>query len=222
MNSIVSTDGRLAEIENNIHTLKKDVAHGLIEIGKNLIEAKTLVKHGEWSSWLENNVGFSQRSAQNYMRLARTFSGLDVSGLDASKLFLLQEMPEDERAGFLKEKDVSSMSVREMKAAIRGDCVPPIQSGSMADLDDEIWRAFDKESDATEYYVPVRLLKPIDRYEEYFGPRIGQEYIEYLELMELFHETSDGNELPIIITRDYTVYNPVGTKYYLDLPERFS
>ena len=134
MNSIVSTDGRLAEIENNIHTLKKDVAHGLIEIGKNLIEAKTLVKHGEWSSWLENNVGFSQRSAQNYMRLARTFSGLDVSGLDASKLFLLQEMPEDERAGFLKEKDVSSMSVREMKAAIRGDCVPPIQSGSMADL----------------------------------------------------------------------------------------
>jgi hypothetical protein len=40
--------------------------------GEGLIEAKGMLKHGEWLPWLEANFpGFSERSAQNYMRMAR-------------------------------------------------------------------------------------------------------------------------------------------------------
>jgi hypothetical protein len=40
------------------------------EAGQGLIEAKELVPHGQWLSWLEG-VGIPSRTAQNYMQLAR-------------------------------------------------------------------------------------------------------------------------------------------------------
>ena len=196
------SNNRLAEIEDNIRRLKTDVAYGLIEIGKNLIEAKSLVKHGEWSSWLENNVGFTQRTAQNYMKLARTFSGKEeiVSELEATKLFLLQEVPQDKRERFLAENDVANMTVKEMKESLSGDVT--------SKEDDSIWSIFDKVQDDQLYRVPVRLLKPIERYEEFFGPRIGEEYIEYLNMMKYLYESYEDKPAlrsTVLITRDYTV-----------------
>lgn len=40
------------------------------EVGKLLNEAKELVKHGEWGSWIADNCQFSERTAQQYMRVA--------------------------------------------------------------------------------------------------------------------------------------------------------
>lgn len=65
---------RLKQIESDMLRLKEHVAYELIKIGKHLIEAKKLVQHGEWSKWLEEHIGFTQRTAQNYMKLARTFA----------------------------------------------------------------------------------------------------------------------------------------------------
>lgn len=42
-----------------------------IEAGQALIDAKALVKHGEWQTWLKGNCTVSDRTARNYMRLAR-------------------------------------------------------------------------------------------------------------------------------------------------------
>lgn len=43
-----------------------------IRAGDGLIEAKRLLRHGEWLAWLAVSFpGFSERSARNYMRLAR-------------------------------------------------------------------------------------------------------------------------------------------------------
>lgn len=39
-----------------------------IEIGKRLAEAKELVPFGSWGKWLEENVSYSERTAQNLMR----------------------------------------------------------------------------------------------------------------------------------------------------------
>jgi phage N-6-adenine-methyltransferase len=41
------------------------------EAGKLLMEAKKLVGHGNWESWVRESCGFSERTAQGYMRLAR-------------------------------------------------------------------------------------------------------------------------------------------------------
>jgi len=43
--------------------------------GEPLIEAKALVPHGDWLSWLTDNCAVSERTAQLYMRVARGSPG---------------------------------------------------------------------------------------------------------------------------------------------------
>jgi Protein of unknown function (DUF3102) len=51
--------------------LRASVEHA-IRAGELLIKAKRLVgRHGMWSQWLQDNIAFSERLAQAYMRLAR-------------------------------------------------------------------------------------------------------------------------------------------------------
>jgi hypothetical protein len=59
-----------------------------IAAGHALIEAKALVAHGEWLAWVKEHCGFSERTAQIYMRLAE--KGVDpavvaVLGLKAAE-----------------------------------------------------------------------------------------------------------------------------------------
>ncbi len=212
---ITSSDQlRLEEIETNIRRLKVNIACELIEIGKNLIEAKRLVKHGEWANWLEEHAGFTQRTAQNYMRLARTFGDYvetgKLTGIEASKLFLLQEMNPDDRMSFLDTHDVKTMSVREMKDEMAGVVLridQPVDE-QRVDNSEDIWKVFDRESDPNIYKVPISLLKPIDRYEEFFGPRRGEDYVNYLKHIQGYYNEYGGDkqkDFHIIITRDMTV-----------------
>jgi hypothetical protein len=61
----IATEVRLAE-----EAWRGAVGHA-IAAGEKLIEAKRLVPHGGWLSWLEANCPLGEREAQNYMRLAR-------------------------------------------------------------------------------------------------------------------------------------------------------
>jgi hypothetical protein len=62
------------EIKTEVEAAERDfrsfVQHA-IAAGERLIEAKSLVHHGGWLSWLEENFPLGEREAQNYMRLAR-------------------------------------------------------------------------------------------------------------------------------------------------------
>ena len=69
---------KLNELAGNIraaHTACRAAAEmsaeRALEAGRWLIEAKALVKHGDWADWLEANVGFSQRTARRYMQLVK-------------------------------------------------------------------------------------------------------------------------------------------------------
>lgn len=48
-----------------------EVASLAIAVGHTLIEAKALVRHGEWEAWLSANLQMSGRTARGYMQLAR-------------------------------------------------------------------------------------------------------------------------------------------------------
>ena len=237
---------RLLAIEKKILVLKQTVAYGLIEIGKNLIEAKTLVRHGEWGTWLETHVGFTVRTAQNYMKLARTFGDWDgveaIADLEASKLFLLQEMSADTREAFLEVHDVRSMSVRELKTQIKnfasdylsGKLLPNhtaildanysdvVESGYPDQSDkDKIWTIFDREFDPEIYTVPVNSLRKLPRYEEFFYTRKGEKYIRYLDMMSFWLEFNmEAVRLAdtVLITRDMTVLDDYEiVRAYMDL-----
>lgn len=59
-----------AEHEAMSQSLRRGVEHGMAA-GKLLVEAKALVKHGQWLPWLKQHCGMSDRTARLYMQLAK-------------------------------------------------------------------------------------------------------------------------------------------------------
>ncbi len=68
-------DGRTIEtITGDILEAQRRGGEAVLTIGRCLIEAKDMLPHGEWLPWLAEKVGYSEKTAQNFMRLARAFS----------------------------------------------------------------------------------------------------------------------------------------------------
>ena len=116
----VSEARDIETITSEILGLKKTAGDAILAIGHRLIEAKSLLAHGEWLPWLTEQVEFSERSAQTFMRLAREWSNPQtLADLGAAKVLVLLSLPEPEREAFLAEVSAEDMSVRELKKAIR-------------------------------------------------------------------------------------------------------
>lgn len=116
----VSGERTIENITSEIIQLKTDAGNAIIGIGQRLIEAKELLPHGEWLPWLSDQVEFSERTAQDFMRLAREWTNpqtlADFGKAKALKLLLL---PPAEREEFMEAHDVPNMSTRELEDAIR-------------------------------------------------------------------------------------------------------
>ena len=82
-----------------------------VQLGRKLTEAKALVEHGEWGNWIRENLPFSQDKASMMMKIYDAYGGI-------YQAFTLLSVPENEREEFVRENDVESMSVRELKKAI--------------------------------------------------------------------------------------------------------
>ena len=131
MSEVISTTGRTAEnIAAEIRTLDTQGKYiGLMyvfEIGKRLEEAKSLVGHGHWGEYLKAQVGYSQDTANKYMKVYREYQNNGVfpnsdtfMNLDFSKAYKLLAVPAEERESFLQEHPVEDMTVRQLEQAIR-------------------------------------------------------------------------------------------------------
>ena len=115
-------------ITGEILEAKRAGGEAILAIGKGLMEAKALLSHGEWLPWLEERVEFSEKVAQNFMRLARHYSNpKTLSDLGASKALILLALPDETREEYIEaphivdgeEKTVADMSTRELKAALK-------------------------------------------------------------------------------------------------------
>lgn len=114
-------------ITEEINFYKRQAGSAILEIGKRLVEAKAQLSHGEWLPWLEKKVAFSERSAQQYMRLWKEYGKSALSAdLSISKALVLLALPDSEREGFAaekhavngEEKTVADMTVKELEKAI--------------------------------------------------------------------------------------------------------
>ncbi len=141
MNDIINAESTVQEIrtaENiaiEINTIKKQTQKVMlsasIEIGRRLSEAKSLVPHGAWGDWLEQNVNYSERTAQNLIKIYDQYSdkGMDAifgNDLDAfaelsyTQAVALLALPTvDERKEFVETHDMETMSTRELQEAIK-------------------------------------------------------------------------------------------------------
>jgi len=131
MSEIITTTARTAStIAAEIRTIHDQARNMLlmyvVEIGKRLVEAKALVDHGEWCNYLQQELGYKQSTANNYMKIYRDYSENGVlansqtfGNLGYSQALALLALPAGDRETFVQEHDVESMSARELKQAIK-------------------------------------------------------------------------------------------------------
>ncbi|WP_297199775.1 DUF3102 domain-containing protein [uncultured Flavonifractor sp.] len=107
-------------ITGEIVELKKQAGEAILGIGQRLIEAKEMLPHGEWLPWLTERVEFSERTAQNFIRLAREWSNPQaLADLGATKALTLLALPPEEREQFIEDHNVIDMSTRQLEQAIK-------------------------------------------------------------------------------------------------------
>ena len=136
MNEIITTTARTAStIAAEIRILDRQAAttclHYIIEIGRRLVEAKSLVEDGQWLNYIKTELNYEKSTAQNYMRLYERFGTGQKSlfssftetetfgNLTYTKALALLKVPEEELEEFAEEHDIESMSTRELQQAIR-------------------------------------------------------------------------------------------------------
>lgn len=114
-------EGRTIEaITGEILDAQRKGGEAILTIGRCLNEAKDMLPHGEWLPWLAEKVGYSEKTAQNFMRLAREFSNPQaLADLGATKALKLLALPQDEREKFVEDHNVIDMTTRQLEQAIK-------------------------------------------------------------------------------------------------------
>lgn len=134
MSNIIDTTGRsITTITTEIRVITRQtqqmVLSAAIEIGRRLTEAKELVPHGQWGEYLQNEVDFSQSTANNFMQLYKEYgddqqslfsaNSQALGNLSYTKALRLLVLPAEEREDFVQENNVEDMSTRELENALR-------------------------------------------------------------------------------------------------------
>lgn len=134
MNKIVTVRD-LAMVTSDIQYAQsqgaRQLASNLIEIGRLLTEAKTMVEPKDWEKYIWDNFGYSTSSADNWMKLYREYGDNQESLFDSfrdsqtfgklsyTQLLALTAIPAEERSEFVEKHDVENMSTRELQRVIR-------------------------------------------------------------------------------------------------------
>ena len=120
-----------AEIRNLTSAARYLTVYYAVEIGRRLTEAKELVPHGEWLTWLKSETEFSQPTANRFMRVFAEYGSEQgnifgaetkystLNNLSVSNALRLLAVPEDEREEFALEVDAEHLSAKELEQAIR-------------------------------------------------------------------------------------------------------
>ncbi len=120
-----------AEIRTLQQQAQRLILEYSIEIGRRLTEAKTMVEHGQWGRYLQEELGFSTSTADNHMLIYREYGDAQFSlfgaraksqtlgNLTYTKALKLIAIPEDEREAFVQEHDVEKLSTRALDKLIR-------------------------------------------------------------------------------------------------------
>lgn len=113
-------DRTIEAITGEILDAQRKGGEAILTIGRCLNEAKDMLSHGEWLPWLAEKVGYSEKTAQNFMRLAREFSNPQaLADLGATKALKLLALPQEEREQFVEDHNVIDMTTRQLEQAIK-------------------------------------------------------------------------------------------------------
>jgi hypothetical protein len=151
-NRLEALAGDIRQAHAESRASAEQAAERAIAAGHALIEAKDLVQHGEWASWLEKNAGFSERTARRYMQLAR--SGLKTAtvadlGIRAAAASLAKAAEQRNWATGLDEADVARLDeiageIKSTLARVRDDTIKTGEELALIQrkASPDEWRAF--------------------------------------------------------------------------------
>lgn len=126
MNEIITADRSLEQVTDRIRALTALNFSNACQIGKLLIDAKPMVKHGEWEKYLAE-LGYKPSSANNLMLMCERYGEFGeklqtFGSFSPSQAIALFGLPEGEREAFLEaHPDAESMSVRQLKQQIAAE-----------------------------------------------------------------------------------------------------
>lgn len=132
MEGIVVRSGDIIAAEINL--IKKQTAQSVlraaVQIGVLLHEAKIAVGHGNWANWLYDNVDYSEKAAQRFMKLADAYGQNLLSDADGdeysqviadmlpTKALILAQLAPAQRREYVETHDVDNESTRKMQEEI--------------------------------------------------------------------------------------------------------
>jgi hypothetical protein len=182
---------QLAQHTDNLKRLQRQTAQNIIDTGLELIAIKELLPLGQFEDYLEHTFGlqsgYTARSAQNFMNVARMFEGKPIDTIAPSVLYLLSapstpeqvrehaiEMVEsgekitvDRAKGMIAEARAVDVEVVEAEDAGQTnllkdtdwDAVPDLEVGLFAGLDEDIAHVSHADSPSPSLPVsPIFLL----------------------------------------------------------------
>ena len=117
----------ISEIKIIEQHVTKTAIEGAIQIGERLQEAKQLAGHGNFGQWCQENLNYSQDTAQKFMKLAREYGGQNnvlantamSRNFSISNALSLLKVPEEDREKFIEEHPVEDMKNKELEEEIR-------------------------------------------------------------------------------------------------------
>ena len=123
---------------SEIKTLMRRTAQDIIDIGQKLIEVKAKLGHGLFGAWLQVEFEWTDRTAQNYMRVATVFKsepGSDLIPPKALCLLAAPSTPEAAREEALQRADQGErITLDKTRAIIEGHKAMPTSREAECDF----------------------------------------------------------------------------------------
>lgn len=123
----VTIENRLvSEIVMITNQTRQTLLFNSIEIGRRLTEAKKIVRHGQWTKWLKERVDYSQRTANNFMKIYEQYgkSGLaeksqSIADLSYTQALALLEIPAEKREEFVEKENAKDLTIKELQEKVK-------------------------------------------------------------------------------------------------------
>lgn len=123
MEVVTQSEWTTEELVIEIRKRISNTTQNIVEIGLLLTKAKSKVPHGEWGKWLADNVDFTIRTADRFMKCADRFSNwTPASNLNSSQMFELLALKKSDTEEFFNQKAAEGKAIEQMsKKALRDE-----------------------------------------------------------------------------------------------------
>lgn len=124
MNELSNTEQKslsiLESLGEQARMLQENINMSLFQMGRVMIQARSLCDKGTWQRWVQENTDFSQRKAEQLIQICTRFDGREeYAKLGKSTLIKMLSLPEGSEDQFMADNNVQDMTAREVEAAVR-------------------------------------------------------------------------------------------------------